>query len=106
MIRAASRVDADALLGIGLYAPSEAAFYARVSTQLMTRWIHGNKQGSPVVEAEIARSNDKIVTFLDFVQASWPFGRSEPNVPVSACKRSGKRMSRPKRNLAFNVLLL
>jgi uncharacterized protein (DUF433 family) len=69
MIQVASRAEAERLLGIGLYTPSEAALYARVSTGLMTRWIHGNKQGSPVVEAQVPQTDDKIVTFLDFVQA-------------------------------------
>ena len=69
MIKIASRIEAERLLGIGLYTPSEAALYARVSTQLMTRWIHGSKQGSSVVEAQVRDTADKIVTFLDFVQA-------------------------------------
>ena len=69
MIKLASRIEAEHLLGIGLYTPSEAARYARVSTQLMTRWIHGTKQGASVVEAQVRDTDDKIVTFLDFVQA-------------------------------------
>jgi uncharacterized protein (DUF433 family) len=69
MIRIASRTEAERLLGKGLYTPAEAARYARVPTQLLTRWIHGNKQGSPVVESEVTASHEKIVTFLDFVQA-------------------------------------
>jgi len=69
MIRIASRIEAERLLGIGLYTPSEAALYARVSTQLMTRWIHGTAQGSSVVEAQVHDTTDKVVTFLDLVQA-------------------------------------
>jgi hypothetical protein len=32
-------------LGLGMYTPAEAAMYARVSTQLMSRWIHGSAAG-------------------------------------------------------------
>lgn len=61
--------EAPTQLGIGLYTPSEAAFYARVHTQTMSRWIHGNAQGQSVVHAELYGDTDKTVTFNDFVQA-------------------------------------
>lgn len=57
------------LLGIGLYTPAEAALFARVRTQLITRWIFGDKKGKPVVRAQLADADDKIITFLDLVQA-------------------------------------
>ena len=57
-------------LGIGLYTPSEAAFYARVPTSTMTRWIFGAGDNEPVISRERKdESGEKIVTFLDFVQA-------------------------------------
>ncbi len=56
-------------LGIGIYTPSEAAFYARVSPRMMTRWVFGDTQGKPVIERQLQDSKEKIVTFLDFVQA-------------------------------------
>jgi hypothetical protein len=62
-------VAAEELLGIGLYSPLEAALYARVTTQLMNRWIFGNAQGQPVIEPQLDDAAEKIVTFLDFVQA-------------------------------------
>lgn len=58
-----------ALLGRGIYTPRQAAHYARLKTQTMRRWIHGNKVGAPAVRAELADDPDEFVTFLDFVQA-------------------------------------
>jgi uncharacterized protein (DUF433 family) len=55
-------------LGIGVYSPAEAAFYARVSRQLMTRWVFGNSKGKPVIERQLRDSSEKVVTFLDFIQ--------------------------------------
>ncbi len=57
------------LLGVGIYSPSEAALYARVTTGLMNRWIFGNKQGSPVIAPQLGTPEEKDITFLDFVQA-------------------------------------
>jgi uncharacterized protein (DUF433 family) len=54
-------------LGRGLYTPSEAAMYARVQTQLLGRWLK-SRGGAPVIEAEYG-SDDRSVSFLDFVQA-------------------------------------
>lgn len=56
-------------LGLGLYTPAEAALYARVPTQLLSRWLFGSSVGQPVLHPQIASSGQKIVTFLDFVQA-------------------------------------
>lgn len=55
-------------IGIGIYSPAEAAFYARVSQQIMTRWVFGDAKGKPVIERELRNSPEKIVTFLDFIQ--------------------------------------
>lgn len=57
------------LLGIGLYTPSQAALYARVSTPLMTRWLWGTKSAEAVVRPQLGQEQDRTVTFLDFVQA-------------------------------------
>ena len=57
------------LLGIGLYSTSEAGLYARVAPALITRWVFGTAKGEAVIEPEIPDVNEKIVTFLDFVQA-------------------------------------
>jgi hypothetical protein len=54
-------------LGNGLYTIPEAALYARVSTQLMTRWLMGSAVGESVLVPQFGTS-DKLVTFLDFVQ--------------------------------------
>ena len=57
-------------LGIGIYTPAEAAFYARVSRRIMTRWVFGDIRGKPVIDRQLRDSSDseKVVTFLDFVQ--------------------------------------
>jgi uncharacterized protein (DUF433 family) len=60
---------AQKLLGVGLYTPAEAALYARIRTQLMNRWVFGDKAGDPVLRAEEEVSEEKIVSFIDFVQA-------------------------------------
>lgn len=59
------------LLGRGLYTPREAALYARIKTQTMKRWVFGNCQGHAIVRAESSEEmeGERIVTFLDFVQA-------------------------------------
>jgi len=58
-------------LGIGIYTPEEAAFYARVPTRTLNRWIFGDSQGAPVVRPQFENQtkDDRIVTFLDLVQA-------------------------------------
>ncbi|WP_425615713.1 hypothetical protein NA78x_005643 [Anatilimnocola sp. NA78] len=55
------------LLGRGIYSPSEAAMYARVRPQTLNRWLFGNSQGDPAIISEV-RNDEKVVTFLDFVQ--------------------------------------
>lgn len=55
-------------LGVGLYSPSEAALYARVAPQLMSRWLFGTKRDEPVIQPQLSDS-ERLVTFLDFVQA-------------------------------------
>jgi uncharacterized protein (DUF433 family) len=57
------------LLGIGLYSVSEAALYARIAPQIMGRWIYGTRRGAAVIEPELGASDERDVTFLDFVQA-------------------------------------
>ncbi|HUU83530.1 MAG TPA: hypothetical protein VM243_08505 [Phycisphaerae bacterium] len=57
------------LLAIGLYTPSEAAFYARVHPAAMARWIHGDRRGEPALRAQLEGDPERKVTFLDFVQA-------------------------------------
>jgi uncharacterized protein (DUF433 family) len=59
----------DTLLGIGIYSPQEAAFYARVRTETMNRWLYGSKKGERVVDPQLPSQDEKTVTFLDFVQS-------------------------------------
>jgi uncharacterized protein (DUF433 family) len=55
-------------IGIGIYSPAEAAFYARVSPRMMSRWVFGDASGKPVIDRQLRGSTEKVVTFLDFVQ--------------------------------------
>ncbi len=55
-------------LGLGIYTPSEAAFYARVSPKVMHRWVFGDKDGQPVIKRQYCSPADDVVTFLDFIQ--------------------------------------
>lgn len=59
----------DVRLGRGLYTPAEAAFYARVPTVTIQRWLYGNRMGERVFRPESADPSSKCVTFLDFVQS-------------------------------------
>ena len=40
-----------------------------MSTQLMSRWIHGTKSSRPALRAELKNDPDRLITFHDFVQA-------------------------------------
>ncbi len=55
-------------LGVGLYAPAEAALYARVSRRVMKRWVFGDSESRPVIDRQFSDSDGKVVSFLDFVQ--------------------------------------
>jgi hypothetical protein len=55
-------------IGVGVYSVAEAAFYARVSTQTMNRWVFGDSRGDPVIERQLSTPSEKAVTFLDFIQ--------------------------------------
>ena len=43
--------------------------YARLPTQLVSRWFFGTKTDAPVVRRELPEVDGKTITFLDFVQA-------------------------------------
>ena len=55
-------------IGVGVYTPAEAAFYARVSSRTMTRWVFGDAGGEPAFERQLRDPSEKVVTFLDLVQ--------------------------------------
>lgn len=57
------------MLGVGVYTPQQAARYARLRTQTLNRWIHGNATGDSAVRAQLSDDPDRFVTFLDLVQA-------------------------------------
>jgi uncharacterized protein (DUF433 family) len=73
----------DNMLGVGIYTPSEAAFYARLTTATLARWVHGDRTAAPVIRPQKPGDPDRIVTFLDFVQAlAIRAIRSEKKVPL------------------------
>lgn len=78
-------IKAADLLGKGLYSPSEAALYARVSPRLMTRWAYGTAQGASVIDPQLGDTEGKTLTFLDFVQAL-AIGRLRTDVRISLQK--------------------
>ena len=58
------------VLGVGVYSPTEAARYARASSQRFRRWIYGTRRDKPVFDPDIPREGCReILTFLDFAQA-------------------------------------
>jgi hypothetical protein len=87
---------ADNLLGIGLYTVDEAARYARLMTRTVNRWVFGDAAGESVVEAQLSKSGEKVVTFLDFIQtlAVRSVRVSENKFPLQkirqACQRAAK----------------
>ncbi|MCH7547227.1 MAG: hypothetical protein IID30_12575 [Planctomycetes bacterium] len=54
------------LIGVGLYTPSEASYFSRLMTQTVNRWLFGDARFVPVLAPEL--DDDRIVTFLDFIQ--------------------------------------
>ncbi len=61
---------ASKFVGYGMYTPAEAAMYARVKPQLMSRWVHGSASGAAVVQARVESSDgDRTVAFVDMIQA-------------------------------------
>lgn len=54
-------------LGNGLFTVAEAALYARVSPQMMARWLFGNRKGQSVLHPQF-RAESRFVSFLDLVQ--------------------------------------
>lgn len=78
------------MLGIGMYTPREAAFYARIGTAKLSRWVFGGTTGDAVIERQITDSEEKIVTFLDFVQslAIRAIRVRHKNIPLQTIRRA------------------
>lgn len=66
---AMSPTQPNSLLGIGLYTPAEAALYARLTPQTMSRWLFGSSRGEPAIEPQLGNTDERFVTFLDLVQS-------------------------------------
>lgn len=56
-------------LGVGIYSPQEASFYARVPLQTLNRWFYGSGQGELVAYPKFGADDERVITFLDFAQA-------------------------------------
>ena len=74
-------------LGHGLYSVREAALYARVSPQMVNRWMYGNHSGKAVIEPQY---DDKDrVSFLDFVQLlAIRDLRKSKNIPLNSFRQA------------------
>jgi uncharacterized protein (DUF433 family) len=59
----------ESFLGVGIYTPAEAAVYARLHPQTLTRWVYGSKSGSPAIRAQFPPEEEKVITFLDLIQS-------------------------------------
>lgn len=82
-------VAAQSLLGVGLYTPAEAAFYARVPTRLITRWLYGTAGRKSVLRPQLSDEEGKLVTFLDLVQALAVRAiRSQCRVPLEKIRQT------------------
>lgn len=64
----ANAEQARELLGTGLYTPSEVAFYAKISPQLVYRWFAGLDDERAVIKTYKIVDDQKFINFLDFIQ--------------------------------------
>lgn len=79
-------------LGVGLYTPNEAAFYARVPTRTLNRWFFGDTQGERVASPRFG--DERIISFYDFVQAMAIRNiRTNHNVPLKKIREAIDRAS-------------
>lgn len=74
----------DHILDTGFYTPLEAARYARVSSQMLSRWLFGTSKARPAVRPRFSPDgDDRIVTFVDFAQIlSVRAIRTQQDVPL------------------------
>ena len=56
-------------LGVGLYTAAEAARYVRARPEAISRWVHGNAKGERVVRPKFDSDDERVITFVDMVQA-------------------------------------
>jgi len=86
----------DNLLSKGIYTPRQAAWYARLRTEVLARWIHGDQLYKPVLRAELVDDPDRLVTFIDLIQAlairsirlsKTDTGKSGRNVPLQKIRK-------------------
>jgi len=80
--------DIKQFLGHGLYTVAEAALYARINKSTLARWIFGDARSRSVITPEID-AGEKLVSFLDFVQALAVRNiRVQKNVPLQKIREA------------------
>ena len=78
------------MLGSGIYTVREAALYARVQPQLISRWLFGNQKGQAIIDAQY-KSDERLVSFLDLVQTlAIREIRLQKRVPLTKIKQAIK----------------
>jgi uncharacterized protein (DUF433 family) len=92
------------LLGLGIYSVSEAATYARVSTEKFVRWIIGTSARRPAVLSRLEpdKNPERWITFLDFVQAMAirDIRIARPHLPLEKIRETVE-MSRSKFGISY-----
>jgi len=56
-------------LDSGLYTLAQAALFARMPLATLNYWHYGTKQGKPLRDSEIPKSEGKFLTFMEFIEA-------------------------------------
>lgn len=63
-------LTAQDIIGVGMYSVTEAAMYANVPAAAMSRWMWGTKRDASVARPQLGvPDEDRILTFLDFIQS-------------------------------------
>ena len=74
------------LLGKGMYSVHEAALFCAASRHdLSSRWLYSSGQGESVIDPQFGNSEEKTISFLDFVQ-TLAIGRLRTDVRLSLQK--------------------
>ncbi|MEZ6069441.1 MAG: hypothetical protein R3C10_04020 [Pirellulales bacterium] len=84
------------LIGKGIYSTTEAALYARVRRDTLRRWLFGGSSQKPVISRQVeSPADNKVVTFLDFVQAMAIRAiRVQHDVPLQTIRKAHDRAVR------------
>jgi uncharacterized protein (DUF433 family) len=96
------QATSQSVFGVGLYTTVEAARLIRARPQAVARWIHGDRQGEAVINAERMGDADRTVTFLDLMQALAirQVRRQHPEVPLGRIRDAVKEAQEQYRMVA------